>query len=112
MGRDDIPGLLFGMLTGTAGAWSRGSNFWLRIVSLALPGAVLLAEACVLAYRSRIPDAAYRSASLQTSVIEAALGILMALPLGRSAWERLGGLAASVPLALAGFGAFVVAGFG
>ena len=75
-------GMLAGTLFGTAGAWSRGSNFWLRIVSL-----------------------------VQTSAIEAALGILMALLLGRSTWERLGGLAASVHLALVGFGSFIVAGF-
>ena len=105
-------GILAGTLFGTAGAWLRGSNRWLRIVGLALPSAVLLAEAGVLAYRYGNPDPAYRADSLQTAAIEAALGILLALLLGRSTRDRLGGLAASLPLAAVGFGALVVAGFG
>jgi hypothetical protein len=104
--------LLAGTVFGTAGAWSRGSNRWLRIVGLALPGAVLLAEAGVLAFRSGNGDAAYRTDSLQTAAIDAALGILLAPLLGRSTRQRLEGLAASVPLAMVGFGALVVAGFG
>ena len=104
--------LLAGTVFGTAGAWSRGSNRWLRIVGLALPGAVLLAEAGVLAFRSGNGDAAYRTDNLQTAAIDAALGILLAPLLGRSTRQRLEGLAASVPLAMVGFGALVVAGFG
>jgi hypothetical protein len=108
--------LLFGMLAGTvfstAGAWSRGSNRWMRILGLALPGAVLLAEAGVLAHRSGNVDAAYRADNLQTAAIEAALGILLALLLGRSTRQRLECLAASLPLAIVGFGALVLAGFG
>jgi hypothetical protein len=38
--------------------------------------------------------------------------ILLAFVFGRSTRQRMEGLAASVPLAVAGFGAFVVAGFG
>jgi predicted nucleic acid-binding protein len=105
-------GVLAGTLFGTAGAWSRGSNRWLRIVGLALPSAVLLAEAGVLAYRRGNTDAAYRADRLQTAAIEAALGILLAFLLGRSSRERLASLAASLPLAVAGFGALVLAGFG
>jgi len=55
-----LPWLLFGILAGTlfgtAGAWLRGSNRWLRIAGLALPGAVLLGEAGLLAYRYGSPD--------------------------------------------------------
>jgi hypothetical protein len=105
-------GVFAGALFGAAGAWSRGSSHWLRIAGLALPGAVLFAEAGVLAYRSRNADAAYRADSLQTAAIEAALGILLVLLLGRSTRERLGSLAASLPLAVVGFGALVMAGFG
>jgi hypothetical protein len=35
-------GTIAGLLFGTAGAWSRGSNRWQRIVGLALLGAALL----------------------------------------------------------------------
>jgi hypothetical protein len=73
---------------------------------------VLLAEAGVLAYRSGNADAAYRADSLQTAAIQAALGILLPLLLGRSTRQRLEGMAASLPLATVGFGALVVAGFG
>jgi hypothetical protein len=82
------------------------------MVGLALPGAVLLAEAGVLVYGSGNGDAAYRADSLRTAAIEAALGILLAFVFGRSTRQRMEGLAASVPLAVAGFGAFVLAGFG
>jgi len=73
---------------------------------------VLLAEAGVLAYRSANVDAAYRADSLQTAAIQAALGVLSPLIVGRGIRQRLEGLAASVPLAVAGLGAFIVAGFG
>jgi hypothetical protein len=73
---------------------------------------VFLAEAGVLVYRSGGVDAAYRADSLQAAAIEAALAILLALVVARSARQRLGGLAASVPLALVGFGGFVLVGFG
>ena len=105
-------GVLAGTVFGTAGAWSRGPNRWLRVLGLALPGAVLLAEAGVLVYRSGNQDAAYRTDSLQTAAIEASLGIVLALALGRGARQRLEGLAASLPLAALGFGALVAAGFG
>jgi hypothetical protein len=105
-------GMLAGTVFGTAGACARGSNRWLRIVGLALPGAVLLAEAGVLAYRSANVDAAYRADSLQTAAIQAALGILLPLIVGHGIRQRLEGLAASVPLAVAGLGAFILAGFG
>jgi hypothetical protein len=105
-------GVVAGAVFGTAGAWSRGRNRWLQVVGSALPGAVLLAEAGILAYRSGNMDAAYRADSLQTATIEAALGILLALVVGRSARQRLENLAASMPLALIGLGGFVLAGFG
>ena len=49
---------------------------------------------------------------LRTAAIEAALAILLVLVLGRSTRQRLECLAASAPLALVGFGGFVLAGFG
>lgn len=105
-------GVLAGTVFGTAGAWARGGHRWRRIVGVALPGAVLLAEAGVLGYRSGGGDAAYRRDSLGTAAIELALGIGLPLVVGRSGRQRLVGLAASVPLALLGFAAFRLAGFG
>jgi len=119
-------GVLAGTVFGTAGGWSRHENRWLRVIGVALPGAVLLAEAGILVYRSGVLvhrsgvlvhrsgglDAAYRTDSLQTAAIEAALGILLLIVLGRTARGRIEGLAAAVPLALIGVGGFVAAGFG
>jgi hypothetical protein len=104
--------VLAGIVFGTAGAWSRGENRWLRVVGVALPGAVLLAEAGILAYHSGHMDAHRRADSLRTAAIEAALGVVLTLVVGRSTRQRLQGLAASVPLALIGLGGFVLAGFG
>ncbi|HLL69481.1 MAG TPA: DUF6518 family protein [Micromonosporaceae bacterium] len=104
--------VIAGVVFGTAGGWSRGGVGWPRLVGVALPGAVLLAEAAVLWYRSGGGDAAYRTDSLQTAGIEAVLGVLLSLALGRTARQRLGGLAASIPLAAIGFGGFLLAQFG
>lgn len=105
-------GVLAGAVFGTAGAWSRGPHRWRRIAGVALPAAVLLAEAGVLARRGGNVDAAYRADSLRTAAIEAALAVVLALVVGRNTRQRLEGVAASVPLALVGFGGFVLAGFG
>jgi Family of unknown function (DUF6518) len=105
-------GVLAGAVFGTAGGWVRGGNRWLRIAGLALPGAVLLAEAGMLLHRPGHGDAASHADSLRTAVIEATLGVLLPIVIGRTARQRLEGLALSVPLALLGFGGFVLAGFG
>jgi hypothetical protein len=105
-------GVLAGAVFGTAGGWARGRNRRLRGVGLALPGAVLLAEAAVLVYRSGNVDEVYRTHSLQTAAIEAVLGVVLVLLFARGTRQRLEGLAISVPLAAAGFGGFVLAGFG
>jgi hypothetical protein len=105
-------GVLAGVVFGTAGGWSRGENRWRRVVGAAMPGAVLLAEAGALTYRSGNGSAAYRSDSLRTAAIEAALAIMLPFVIGRGSVQRLGGLATSVPLALIGLGGFVLAGFG
>jgi hypothetical protein len=104
--------VIAGAVFGTAGAWSRGPNRRLRMAGLALPVAVLLAEAGVMVYRSSGGDTAYRTSSLQTAAIEAALGVLLVFLVTRGARQRLQCLAVSVPLAAAGFGAFILAGFG
>lgn len=105
-------GVLAGTIFGTAGAWSRGPARWRRAVGVALPTAVLLAEAGILAYRSGVGDATYRRDRLSTAAIEAALGVVLVLVVGRGTRRRLEALAFSAPLALIGFCGFVVAGFG
>ncbi|WBB81600.1 DUF6518 family protein [Micromonospora sp. WMMD882] len=105
-------GVLAGVVFGAAGGWSRGGNRWRRVLGAALPGAVLLAEAAVLVLRSGNGGVAYRTDSLQTAAIEAVLGLLLPLLVGRTGRERLEALAASVPLALIGLGGFLAAGFG
>jgi Family of unknown function (DUF6518) len=105
-------GVLAGTVFGTAGAWSRGAHRWRRVLGGALPGAVLLAEAGVLAFQSAHVDAAYRADRLRTAAIEATIGILLTLVVGRSTRQRLHALAATVPLALVGLAGFMLAGFG
>ncbi|MGX6600928.1 DUF6518 family protein [Micromonosporaceae bacterium Da 78-11] len=103
-------GVLAGVVFGTAGAWSRGDHPRLRVLGCALPGAVLLAEAAVLALRPG--DPASRVDSWWTATIEAVLGVVVVLLAARTGRDRLLSLATAVPLAVVGFGAFRAAGFG
>ncbi|MGH8878594.1 MAG: DUF6518 family protein, partial [Stackebrandtia sp.] len=105
-------GVVAGVVFGLAGALARGDRPLWRHTAAALPTAVLLAEAAVLVYRSGNHDASYREDSLWTAVIEVALAIAVAAITGRGIRQRALALAASVPLAAIGFGAFVLAGFG
>jgi hypothetical protein len=57
-------------------------------------------------------DPAYRLDSLQAAAVDAVLAVLASLVTGRTMRQRFEGLAASVPLALVGFGGLVLAGFG
>jgi hypothetical protein len=108
--------MLFGVLAGTifgaAGAWSRTGNRQQRVVGVALPGAVLLAEAAVLAVSARNGEAQHRNDRLSTALIEAALAVVVILIAGRTTRQRLECLAACVPLAALGLTAFRLAGFG
>ncbi|MEV4704580.1 DUF6518 family protein [Actinoplanes sp. NPDC049316] len=79
--------------------WVRGG--WRGVVGVALPAAVLLAEAARLARRDETA----------TAVIEAVLAVVVLILAGRT-WRRRGlGGAVAVPLALLGFAGFQVAGF-
>jgi len=49
---------------------------------------------------------------MRTAAIEATIGILLTLVVGRSSRQRLQALAATVPLALVGLAGFMLAGFG
>jgi hypothetical protein len=98
-------GVLAGVVFGVAGAWAR-TDGWRRAVGTALPGAVLFAEAAIGLGRSGDGE------NVTTAAIKLALGVLLILVVGRTARQRLTGLAAAVPLALVGFAGFLAAGFG
>jgi hypothetical protein len=92
-------GLVAGALFGVAGSWARTSG-WRQLVGIAMPGAVLFAEAILLFAGRRA-----------TAVIELVLGVAVILLVGRGIRQRLGALALAVPLGLLGFAAFLVGGF-
>jgi hypothetical protein len=99
-----VAGLVFGF-----GATLVRSSGWQQLAGVALPGAVLFAEALVAALRDG--DSAYRRDQIETAIIEVVLGVLVVLVVGRAWRQRIGGLILSVPLALVGFVAFKVGGF-
>lgn len=101
-----------GAVFGTAGGWSTEGAGLRRALGAALPTAVLLAEAGLLATRPDNGDAAYRTDSLQTAAIEVALAVLCLLVAARDARQRLQALAMSLPLAAAALAAFRLVGFG
>jgi hypothetical protein len=99
-----VAGLVFGF-----GATLVRSSGWQQLAGVALPGAVLFAEALVAALRGG--DSVYRRDQLETAIIEVVLGVILVLVVGRAWRQRIGGLLLSVPLALVGFVAFKVGGF-
>jgi hypothetical protein len=109
-----VLGVLAGALFGAAGELSRDARPWLRVVAVAMPGAVLLAEAAMLVNRSDNPGGGphYRTDSLQTAAIEAVLGVTLILLIAPTHRVRLQALAAATALAAIGFAGFTVAGFG
>jgi hypothetical protein len=101
-------GVLAGLVFGFGATLVRSSG-WQQLAGVALPGAVLFAEALVAALRGG--EAAYRRDQVETAVIEVVLGVIVVLVVGRTWRQRVGGLIGSVPLALVGFVAFKVGGF-
>ncbi|MFJ6194781.1 DUF6518 family protein [Micromonospora sp. NPDC092111] len=102
-------GVLAGVVFGVAGVWARAAG-WRQTVGVALPGAVLFAEAALLARRIGDPD--YGGGRVWSVVIAATLGVLLIVLVARTARRRALALAAALPLALVGFAGFLVAGFG
>jgi uncharacterized membrane protein YeaQ/YmgE (transglycosylase-associated protein family) len=96
-------GLLAGFVFGTAGAFATSSG-WHGAVAVAMPGAVLFAEAVLNLLRAT-PDDRW------TALIKAVLGVVVIGALGRGRRQRLTALAFSIPLAALGFGALYAAGF-
>jgi hypothetical protein len=102
-------GVLAGFVFGVAGVWARAHG-WRQAVGVALPGAVLFAEAIMLA--RRIGDPSHGTEPLWEAVIEALLGILVVALVARGSRPRLTALALAVPLAVVGWAAFAAASFG
>ena len=101
-----------GAVFGTAGGWSRERAGLRRVLGAALPTAVLLAEAGLLATRPDNGDADYRTDSLQTAAIQLVLAGLCLLLAARDTRQRLLALALSLPLAATALVAFRLVGFG
>ncbi|RIV41544.1 DUF6518 family protein [Micromonospora radicis] len=102
-------GVLAGVVFGVGGIWAHRRG-WRQVVGTALPGAVLFAEALLDARRVAHPG--YGTEPLWDALLKVTLGVLVVLVVGRAARPRLLALAAAMPLALAGFTAFLLAGFG
>ncbi len=98
-------GLLAGVVFGVAGAFATATG-WRGMVAVALPGAVLFAEALVLL--RRLPR---RTDNMWTAVIELILGLLIIALVARGNRQRVAALAAAIPLAALGFAAFLLSGF-
>lgn len=101
-------GVLAGLIFGFGATLVRSSG-WQQLAAVALPGAVLFAEAAVAALRDG--SEAYRRDQLETAIIEVVLGVAVILAVGRTGRQRIGGLILSVPLAVIGFVAFKIGGF-
>ncbi|MBX7267317.1 hypothetical protein KIF24_15665 [Micromonospora sp. Llam7] len=82
---------------------------WRRLVAPALPGGVLLAEAGLEV--RRIGDPNYGIDPLWDALLKIALGVLVVVVSARTHRQRMLALAVALPLALAGLGAFLLAGF-
>ncbi|TQS40977.1 DUF6518 family protein [Cryptosporangium phraense] len=102
-------GLIAGVIFGAAGVVARRTDRW-QIAALAVPPAVLFAEA--LLYAGRLGDPSYRvSESLEATLLDVGIGIALAL-LFRAPWPRRGAaLLLAVPFAAVGYGLFRTAGF-
>lgn len=101
-------GVLAGVVFGTAGGWARAEG-WRRVVGAAAPGAVLFAEAALLAGRVGRPN--YGNGPLWPAIVDVALGVLVIALVARTPGRWALAAAVAVPLALVGFGGFLLAGF-
>lgn len=90
-------GVLAGVVFGGAGVWAR-TDGWRRTVGVALPGAVLFAEALVWV---RSPD--------EAAALDALLGVVVLALLTRHARPFLAALAVALLLALPGWAVLAVA---
>jgi len=91
--------LASGPVFAIAGSWWRDDRLGRRVGSLCLLGGVFLAEGGYLLASHR---------PVGEAVVVASVGVLIPLALGRSARERLYGVAAVIPAAMLGFGGYAV----
>ncbi|MDR7275331.1 DUF6518 family protein [Catenuloplanes atrovinosus] len=102
-------GVVAGLVFGAGGVLARGTGWW-RLPALALPAAVLFAEALLQALR--IGDPSYPAGEqLAYAALVAGLGALAIALLARTWRDRLLTLAWSVPLTAGGWLLLTVAGF-
>jgi hypothetical protein len=101
--------VIAGAVFGGAGIAARTPGRW-QTVALAMPAAVMVAEAALVA--RRIGDASYGTEPLWSALIDVALGVLITVLIARSWRQRLVALLLAVPLGVVGFGLLSVARFG
>ena len=105
-------GIGAGALFGTAGAWSGTAGRARATAGTAIAGSVLFAEALILIRGVGGVPAADGTAYRQTALIEALIGIAIIVLASSNPRQRLFALAASVPITVLGFAAFLIGGFG
>jgi hypothetical protein len=91
--------LASGPVFATAGSWWRDPRPRRRVAALCMLGGVFVAEGGYLLASHR---------PVGETVVVSAVGVLVPLVLGRSARERLYGVAALTPVAAVGFGGYLV----
>jgi hypothetical protein len=97
-----------GVVFGGAGIAARRPGRW-RTAALAMPAAVLFAEAAVLA--RRIGDESYGVEPLWSALLNVGLGVLVTAAVADTWRRRLIALLVAVPLAVVGFGLLSAARF-
>lgn len=100
--------VIAGIVFGGAGIAARRPGRW-RTAALAMPGAVLFAEAAVLA--RRIGHESYGIEPLWSALLNVGLGVLMTVAVADTWRRRLIALLVAVPLAVVGFGLLSAARF-
>ncbi|TDB70564.1 DUF6518 family protein [Micromonospora sp. KC721] len=98
-------GVLAGVVFGVGGTWARSTG-WQRIVGTALPAAVFFEEAARYAETAADP---YRTGLWWNVAIDAALGVLLVVLVGRTHRQRALALAVAVPVAVVIYLGFAVA---
>lgn len=98
-----------GIVFGGAGILARQPGR-LQAAAMAMPAAVMFAEAVLLA--RRIGEPSYETEPVWPAVLNVALGVLLTVVVGRTWRQRVVALLLAVPLAVVGFGLLSVARFG
>lgn len=102
-------GVVAGVVFGAAGVLARTPGR-LRIVALAMPAAVLFAEAVIQA--RRVGDPSYRSSDqLWSTAVLVTLGVVITLLVGRSWPQRALALLIALPLTAVGYALLSITGF-